>query len=155
GDGASRREKPEREGEFKAMSMQQALRQMPARAGRAGVARGEAAGDPVSDEAGRPRHATEDTGSALLQAALTRENLQRAFKRVRANKGAAGVDELDIDQTAKHLQTAWPEIREQLLAGKYRPSPVRRVMIPKSDGSERELGIPTVTDRLIQQALLQ
>lgn len=135
--------------------MQQALRQMPARAGRAGVARGEAAGDPVSDEAGRPRHATEDTGSALLQAALTRENLQRAFKRVRANKGAAGVDELDIDQTAKHLQTAWPEIREQLLAGKYRPSPVRRVMIPKSDGSERELGIPTVTDRLIQQALLQ
>jgi RNA-directed DNA polymerase len=137
------------------MSMQQALRQMPARAGRAGVARGEAAGDPVSDEAGRPRHATEDTGSALLQAALTRENLQRAFKRVRANKGAAGVDELDIDQTAKHLQTAWPEIREQLLAGKYRPSPVRRVMIPKSDGSERELGIPTVTDRLIQQALLQ
>ena len=137
------------------MSMRQALRQMPARAGRAGVARGEAASDPASDEAGCPRRATENPGTALLQAALTRENLQRAFKRVRANKGAAGVDALDIDQTAKHLQTAWPEIREQLLAGKYRPSPVRRVMIPKSDGSERELGIPTVTDRLIQQALLQ
>lgn len=135
--------------------MQQALRQMPARAGRAGVARGEAAGDLASDEADCPRHATENPGTALLEAALTRENLQRAFKRVRANKGAAGVDGLDIDQTARHLQTAWPEIREQLLAGTYRPSPVRRVTIPKSDGGERELGIPTVTDRLIQQALLQ
>jgi group II intron reverse transcriptase/maturase len=94
-------------------------------------------------------------GSALLLAALTRENLQRALKRVRANKGAAGVDGLDIDQTAEHLRTAWPVIREQLLLGTYRPSPVRRVTIPKPDGGERELGIPTVTDRLIQQALLQ
>jgi RNA-directed DNA polymerase len=74
---------------------------------------------------------------------------------VRANKGAAGVDGLDIDQTARHLVTAWPGIRERLLAGTYRPSPVRRVTIPKPDGGERELGIPTVTDRLIQQALLQ
>ena len=137
------------------MSMQQAMRQMPAQAGRVGVARGEAVREPVSDEACGPRHATEDTGSALLQAALTRENLQRAFKRVRANKGAAGMDGLDIDQTARHLLTAWPAIREQLLAGTYRPSPVRRVTIPKPDGGERELGIPTVTDRLIQQALLQ
>ena len=88
-------------------------------------------------------------------AALTRENLQRAFKRVKANKGAAGVDGLDIIQTARHLVTAWPMIREQLLSGTYRPSPVRRVTIPKPDGGERELGIPTVTDRLIQQALLQ
>ena len=135
--------------------MQQALRQTPAQAGRAGAAHGEAVGEPVSDEACGPRYATEDTGSALLQAALARENLQRAFKRVRANKGAAGVDALDIDQTARHLQTAWPGIREQLLAGTYRPSPVRRVTIPKPDGGERELGIPTVTDRLIQQALLQ
>ena len=74
---------------------------------------------------------------------------------MRANKGAAGVDGLDIDQTAAHLRTAWPAIREQLLAGTYRPSPVRRVTIPKPEGGERELGIPTVTDRLIQQALLQ
>ena len=88
-------------------------------------------------------------------AALTRENLQRAWKRVRANKGAAGVDGLDIDQTAAHLRTAWPAVRDQLLAGTYRPMPVRRVTIPKPDGGERELGIPTVTDRLIQQALLQ
>ena len=88
-------------------------------------------------------------------AALTRENLQQAFKRVRANKGAAGVDGLDIDETARQLVTTWPTLREQLLRGTYRPSPVRRVTIPKPDGGERELGIPTVTDRLIQQALLQ
>jgi RNA-directed DNA polymerase len=140
------------------MSMSEAMRQMPARAGRAGVARGEAAGEPVSDEADGPRHQPNDTGkphAALLHAAFTRDNLQRALKRVRANKGAAGVDGLDIGQTAAHLITAWPAIREQLLAGTYRPSAVRRVMIPKPDGGERELGIPTVTDRLIQQALLQ
>ena len=135
--------------------MQEALRQKPAPAGRAGVGCGEAARDPVSDEADCPRHEIGSTGSALLRAALTRENLQQAWKRVRANKGAAGVDGLDITQTARHLVTAWPGIRERLLLGKYRPSPVRRVTIPKPDGGERELGIPTVTDRLIQQALLQ
>jgi RNA-directed DNA polymerase len=137
------------------MSMRQALRQMPVRTGQAGVARGEAARVPASDEACCPRHESGSTGSALLEAALTRENLKQAFKRVRSNKGAAGVDGLDIDQTARHLATAWPAIREQLRKGTYRPSPVRRVTIPKPDGGERELGIPTVTDRLIQQALLQ
>src|SRR6185312_13242018 len=99
----------------------------------------------VSDEAGRPRHESANTGPGLLQAALARENLQHAWKRVRANKGAAGVDGLDIDQTAAHLRTAWPVIRDQLLRGTYRPQPVRRVAIPKPDGGERELGIPTVT----------
>ena len=137
------------------MSMQKAQRQMPANAGREAVGQGEAMPDVFSDEAFCPRHATGDTGSALLQAALTTENLRRAFKRVRANKGAAGVDGLDINQTSRLLATEWPHIREQLLAGTYRPSPVRRVTIPKPDGGERELGIPTVTDRLIQQALLQ
>jgi len=78
-----------------------------------------------------------------------------AYRKVAANKGAAGVDGRDIDETSRHLAVAWPEIRGQLLAGTYRPSPVRRVTIPKPDGGERELGIPTVTDRLIQQALLQ
>jgi group II intron reverse transcriptase/maturase len=81
--------------------------------------------------------------------------MQRAWKRVKANKGAAGVDGLDIAQTGQHLKHAWPTIRQQLVEGTYRPKPVRRVGIPKPDGSERELGIPTVTDRLIQQALLQ
>jgi len=137
------------------MSMHKAMRQMPEESGRAGVVRGEAAHDPASDEAECPRHETTDTGLGLLGAALTRENLHRAFKRVRANKGAAGVDGLDIDQTALHLKTHWPVIREQLLSGTYRPSAVRRVTIPKPDGGQRELGIPTVTDRVIQQALLQ
>jgi RNA-directed DNA polymerase len=128
---------------------------MPVQAGRLEEGRGEAAWASGSDEARRPRHAKQSTGSALLLAALTRENLQRALQRVRANKGAAGVDGLDVDQTAEHLRTAWPIIREQLVRGTYRPSPVRRVTIPKPEGGERELGIPTVTDRLIQQALLQ
>lgn len=135
--------------------MLNATRQMPARAGRTGVAHGEAGREPVSDEAADPRRDTENTGSALLMAVLTRENLRQAWKRVKANKGAAGVDGLEIDQAARHLVTAWPTIREHLLRGTYRPSPVRRVTIPKPDGGERELGIPTVTDRLIQQALLQ
>jgi RNA-directed DNA polymerase len=87
--------------------------------------------------------------------ALARENMQRAWKRVKANKAAAGVDGLDISQTNEHLKDAGPAIRRQLVAGTYRPKPVRRVGIPKPDGSERELGIPTVTDRLIQLALLQ
>lgn len=81
--------------------------------------------------------------------------MQRAWKRVKANKGAAGIDGLDIAQTGQHLKHTWPLIRQQLMEGTYRPMPVRRVGIPKPDGSERELGIPTVTDRLIQQALLQ
>jgi RNA-directed DNA polymerase len=81
--------------------------------------------------------------------------MQQAWKRVRSNKGAAGVDGLGIDETAERLRTEWPAIREQLLHGTYRPQPVRRVTIPKPDGGQRELGIPTVTDRLIQQAMLQ
>lgn len=137
------------------MPMQRGRRQMPAQAGRSGAAGGEAARESGSDESRGPRRDTEGTGSGLLAAALTRENLQRAWKRVRANKGAAGVDGLDIEQTARHLVVAWPGIRDQLVAGTYRPAPVRRVTIPKPDGGERELGIPTVTDRLIQQALLQ
>ena len=135
--------------------MLNATRQMSAIAERAGGVHGEAGRDPVSDEANSPRRDTENTGSGLLQTALTRDNLRQAWKRVKVNKEATGVDGLDIDQTARHLAMAWPRLREQLLQGTYRPSPVRRVTIPKPDGGERELGIPTVTDRLIQQALLQ
>jgi len=137
------------------MAMQLVLPQMSTQVERTGVDHGESTGDPVSEETKCPCHGNERTGSGMLHAALTRENLLQAFKRVRANKGAAGVDGLDIDQTSRYLVTAWPATREQLLAGTYRPSPVRRVTIPKPDGGQRELGIPTVTDRLIQQALLQ
>jgi len=143
--------------------MSKAKRQMPEQSGRVGVAHGEAVRDLISDEACDPLAEHPDTGSAkskagtggLLEGALTRENLQAAWKRVKANKGAAGADGLDIEQTAKTIRNHWPQIRQQLLAGTYRPSPVRRVMIPKPDRSQRELGIPTVLDRLIQQALLQ
>jgi len=81
--------------------------------------------------------------------------LVAAWKRVKANKGSAGVDGLSIEQTIEHLRTHWPTIRDELLRGAYRPSAVRRVEIPKPGGGKRELGIPTVTDRLIQQATLQ
>lgn len=135
--------------------MREAMRQKPERSGRQQEETGEARQTSCPDEAGRPRRATNDTGPGLLTAVLARENLQRAMRRVRANKGAAGVDGLDIDQTAALLKTHWPAIRDSLLKGTYRPQPVRRVMLPKPGGGERELGIPTVTDRLIQQALLQ
>jgi RNA-directed DNA polymerase len=131
------------------------MRQMSAKAERSGRQQGEALPAPVSDEAPGPRHAPEDTGPGLLSAVLARENMQQAWKRVRSNKGAAGVDGLGIDETTERLRTEWPLIREQLLHGTYRPQPVRRVTIPKPDGGQRELGIPTVTDRLIQQAMLQ
>jgi len=131
------------------------MHQMPATAGRVGQGRGEALREATSDEAGLPRQGLEGAGRDLLAQALARENMQCAWKRVKANKGAAGVDGLDIARTGEHLKHAWPSIRQQLLEGTYRPSPVRRVGIPKAGGSERELGIPTVTDRLIQQALLQ
>jgi len=135
--------------------MRTVVHQMPASAGRAVNGQGEALPRTASDETGLPRQEPEGAGRDLLAQALARENMQRAWKRVKANKGAGGVDGLDIAQTGAHLKHAWPAIRQQLLDGTYRPQPVRRVGIPKPDGSERELGIPTVTDRLIQQALLQ
>ena len=109
------------------------MRQMPAQVGRFGQGHGEAVPESSSDETRRPRSESEGTGSGLLDAALTRENLLEAWKRVRANKGAAGVDGLDIDQTAARLRTKWPGLRDQLRAGTYRPQPVRRVTIPKPD----------------------
>lgn len=137
------------------MTMRRALRQMSAPAERFCKGQGEALSEQDSDEALRPRHEPEDTGPGLLMAVLARENMQQAWKRVRANKGAAGIDGLGIDETAARLMLEWPAIREQLLRETYRPQLVRRVTIPKPDGGQRELGIPTVTDRLIQQAVLQ
>lgn len=131
------------------------MRQMPGTPGRQEKQAGEPRPSSGLDEAAPPPRTRNDTGPGLLGAVLARENLQRALKQVRANKGAAGVDGLDIDQTANMLRTEWSAIRDSLLDGTYRPQPVRRVMIPKPGGGERELGIPTVQDRLIQQALLQ
>jgi RNA-directed DNA polymerase len=124
--------------------------------GRTAAGRGEAAPEAVSDEATSARHAPTDCGAGdLLGQALARENMAAAWKRVKANKGSAGVDGRTVQDTAEYLRTAWPGIRAGLLDGSYRPEPVRRVGIPKPGGGTRELGIPTVVDRLIQQALLQ
>ena len=141
--GASQR-RAERGGVFEGRMMRKARRQMSVSAERSGGRQGEALSNPDRDEAPRPHPEPESTGPGLLVAVLARENMQQAWKRVRVNKGAAGVDELDIDQTAERLRTEWPAIRDQLLSGTYRPEPVRRVTIPKPDGGERELGIPTV-----------
>jgi RNA-directed DNA polymerase len=138
------------------MSLEEALHQKPGGPGRTDRRRGEAESLPGRDEALTARRDRDDSGGAcLLAQALTRENLVIAWKRVKANRGSAGVDGLSITDTIEHLKTHWPRIRAELLTGSYRPAPVRRVQIPKSGGGVRELGIPTVTDRLIQQALLQ
>lgn len=91
----------------------------------------------------------------LMEQVVCRENLVAAWRRVKRNRGAAGVDGMTIDQLMPYCREHWPRVRESLLSGQYRPQPVRRVSIPKASGGERMLGIPTVLDRLIQQALLQ
>jgi RNA-directed DNA polymerase len=93
--------------------------------------------------------------AGLIEQALSRANLVTAWKRVKANKGSCGVDGRSIEQTASWLKQQWPEIRASVLDGSYRPAPVRRVDIAKPGGGIRQLGIPCVVDRLIQQALLQ
>jgi RNA-directed DNA polymerase len=92
---------------------------------------------------------------ALMEEVLRRENLFAALKRVQANKGAPGVDGMTVDELPEYLREAWPAIREQLLEATYVPSPVRAVHLPKPGGGTRMLGIPTVLDRLITQAMLQ
>ena len=91
----------------------------------------------------------------LLEKILDRDNLNRAFKRVKANKGAPGVDGMTIDETLQWLKVHNRELTDRIRRGKYTPKPVRRVEIPKPDGGVRKLGIPTVTDRTIQQAMAQ
>ncbi len=91
----------------------------------------------------------------LMEEVLCQENLMTALRRVQANKGAPGVDGMTVDELPAHLGHAWPEIREQLLSERYVPAPVRRVNLPKPGGGTRMLGIPTVLDRLIAQAILQ
>lgn len=91
----------------------------------------------------------------LMEQILSRENLQAAIKKVEANKGAAGVDGVTIRQLREYVQKHWPEIKLNLQKGTYKPSPVRKVEIPKPEGGVRALGIPTVIDRFIQQAILQ
>jgi RNA-directed DNA polymerase len=90
-----------------------------------------------------------------MEAIVERENLRKALARVKRNKGAPGIDGMSVDDLAAYLKEHWPTTRDQLLAGTYEPQPVRRVEIPKATGGTRPLGIPTVLDRFIQQAVMQ
>jgi len=114
----------------------------------------------AADEGSEPRVAKRDReslaeGLCVMEAVCERENLRKAWQRVRANKGGPGVDGLNIAATANYLRAHWPRIRDRLLEGTYVPQPVKRVEIPKPTGGVRKLGVPCVVDRLIQQALLQ
>lgn len=110
----------------------------------------------VRVEADAVAHSWTNAGpNTPMEQVLSRPNLMRAYQRVVSNKGAAGVDQMPVSALKRHLQQHWPTLRKRLLAGDYHPQPVRRISIPKPQGGERVLGIPTVQDRLIQQALHQ
>jgi group II intron reverse transcriptase/maturase len=120
------------------------------------ASRGEAPRVKRSEEAPTATHGDERSGtSGLLELALSRDNLRAALKRVRENKGSPGIDGMTVEELSDHLRSHWSELREHLLSGAYRPSMVKEQLIPKGNGEMRKLGIPTVLDRFIQQALLQ
>jgi RNA-directed DNA polymerase len=121
-----------------------------------------AAGEARSGEAaGTEAHAASAATESLavrgpsMEAIVERDNLRKALAQVRRNKGAPGIDGMTVDDLAAYLKDHWPAIKAQLLEGTYQPVPVRRVEIPKASGGMRPLGIPTVLDRLIQQAAMQ
>ena len=118
---------------------------------------GEAPFSQRSGEAGRAAHGRERSGShgLLMEQAVARANAREAFRRVRRNRGSPGIDGMTVEELEQHLREHWHAIREQLLAGNYRPSAVKRQLIPKRGGGMRQLGIPTVLDRFVQQLLLQ
>lgn len=91
----------------------------------------------------------------LMEEVCDRENLKQALRRVKSNKGSPGIDGMKVGELPGYLKQHWPTIREQLLSGTYQPQPVRRVEIAKPDGGVRQLGIPTVLDRFVQQAVMQ
>lgn len=102
----------------------------------------------------RENNGLDNTGN-LLEKILARDNMLIAMKRVIANKGSHGIDGMRVDELRPFVIGHWQNVKQKLLEGRYKPSPVRRVEIPKSDGGIRLLGIPTVLDRLIQQAIAQ
>ena len=93
--------------------------------------------------------------SQLLEEILSRDNMNLAYKRVKANKGASGIDGVTVEEIDEYVKAHWVEIREQIRKRKYQPQPVRRVEIPKPNGGVRNLGIPNVIDRIIEQAIAQ
>jgi RNA-directed DNA polymerase len=94
-------------------------------------------------------------GEQWMEEVCEGENCKQALKRIKANRGSPGVDGMTVNDLTDFLKQHWPAIREQLMSGAYRPQPVKRVEIPKPDGGVRKLGIPTVLDRFIQQAVMQ
>jgi RNA-directed DNA polymerase len=138
------------------VDLEDAMPQMPRQLELSFDDRGEPPRDDRSAEASTATNGNARSGASdLLERALSRPNMQAALKRVKKNKGSPGVDGMTVGELPDHLRSHWPAIREAILAGRYQPAPVKRQLIPKSGGGERELGIPTVLDRLIQQALLQ
>jgi RNA-directed DNA polymerase len=130
--------------------------QKPGRPGRAVSGSGEAASLDARVEAATAGRGHERPGTGgLMELVVDRQNCLAALKRVKANKGSPGIDGMTVNELPAYLRLQWPRLREELLAGRYQPQPVRRVAIPKPGGGERELGIPTVLDRFIQQVLLQ
>lgn len=119
--------------------------------------RGEASNAPggETDERANAERETPRYGTELMEEICRRGNIRTALDRVVKNGGAPGVDGMFANELRDHLNEHWPQIRQALLEGKYKPLPVRRVEIPKPDGGKRLLGIPTVMDRLVQQAILQ
>jgi RNA-directed DNA polymerase len=118
--------------------------------------RGEAPGARRSEEEPTAASGNERSGTSdLMERVLARPNLQAALKRVKKNKGSPGIDGMTVEELPDYLRAHWLGLREQLLAGTYRPAEVKQQLIPKSGGGMRKLGIPTVLDRFIQQALLQ
>ncbi len=103
----------------------------------------------------RPQPSPPEVEVRLMEEIVSRANMMAAYHRVMANKGAAGIDRMTVEQLQPHLKEHWPRIKEELLEGRYWPRPVRGVEIPKPGGGMRQLGIPTVVDRLIQQATHQ
>lgn len=91
----------------------------------------------------------------MLEEIVSRENMTAAFHRVKSNKGAAGIDGMTVDKLQSYLCESWSFIKAEIIEGIYKPKCVKQVIIPKPNGGERELGIPTVLDRLIQQAISQ
>jgi RNA-directed DNA polymerase len=112
-------------------------------------------GEGTETPAAKRRIEIQAIGNQLMEEVCERENCRQALARVKANKGSAGVDGMTVQQLPEHLKQHWPAIREQLFSGTYVPQPVKRMEIPKSDGGVRRLGIPTVLDRFIQQAVMQ
>ncbi|MCK9996897.1 MAG: group II intron reverse transcriptase/maturase, partial [Candidatus Krumholzibacteria bacterium] len=118
--------------------------------------RGEAPRAERSEQASSASCADEHPGTgSLMELVVERDNLKRALKRVKRNKGSPGVDGMNLDELSDYLRQEWPRIREELLVGGYEPLPVLRQLIDKPGGGKRELGIPTVLDRFIQQGILQ